>query len=160
MPSAEMKWYYEDFLDPLLRDDVKEEDLAAYNELQHLKEPAQMNLFVDSDKVEMLIRIGNARTRADCSMATWCMGSNESDSVMIIVTGPRPEVNLAINLMCDEESRLNYAMSSASAKVKEKRYTRGQVDIEKRRQKIADALQQGKKVPEIMVELGCSEQLG
>ena len=160
MPCAEEKWYHEDFLDPLLRDDVREEDWVAFHQLQQLKIRVTKNIFVDSDKADMLTTIGNARTKATCSMATWCMGANESDSTMITVIGPKPEVNLAINLMSDEESRLNYAMTSAGEKVKEKRYTRGQVDIEKRRQRIADCLRQGKKVPQIMVELGCSETLG
>ena len=157
LPSASMKWYHEEFLDPLLRDDVKEEDRATDWERKQLNRRVVKNLYVDMDKAEMLVRIGNARTQAKC--VTESMGVNESESAMIHVSGPMAEVNLAINLMSDEETRLKIAMAVSVPKHKIKRYTRGQVDIEKRRQKIADCLVQGKKVPWIMKELGCSEKL-
>ena len=68
------------------------------------------------------------------------------------------EVNLAINLMLDEETRLILAIAIRK-RSQEKKYTAGEVDIIIKRNMIADRLKQGKKPKEIMQEFQCSDKL-
>ena len=151
--SAAQKWYSEDLIIPLLTDNVQPEKW----EHQQNHNKIVKNLYVDSDKAHLLITMGNSRSNAVCQLDEEACSESVS---MISVRGPKAEVNLAINVMRDEETRLILAIAIRNRdKVKEKRYTAGQVDIRIKRELIADRLKQGKKPKEIMKELECGEKL-
>ena len=156
--SASQKWYSEEFLLPLFTDNLKEEDIAEQWEQWQQKRPIQKNIVVDKDVAELLVTLGNSRSHATCTLEEPDV-SNPA-VLMVTVRGPQAEVNLAINVMLDEETRLILAINNAVVpKLKEKRFTTGQVNFQIKRQQIADRLKEGKRIPKICKELNCSDTL-
>ena len=153
--SASNKWYTEDFLIPVLTDNVPEKWERRQQSVR-----TEKNIYVDKDKAKLLVRMGNSRSNAVCQVDDEACSASVS---MITARGPLAEVNLAINVMLDEETRLILAIAIRGEpkrpNLPQKRFTAGQVDIQIKRELIADRLKQGKKPKDIMREFNCSEYL-
>ena len=108
--SACEKWYTEELLIPVLGENIQldEESRAEQWEKEQKRDRVVKNLFVDTDKAELVVKIGNSRTQAKCTVDV----DHNSPTSEIIVIGQPAEVNLAVNLMVDEETRLIIAIAA------------------------------------------------
>ena len=164
LSSAE-RWYTE-FTAPLLAgtipkltpEEIEEEEEAIRKEKFRVK-PCVMNRFVDSDKAGLVVRIANARSWARCQVEETEGACSNATLAMITARGTMKDLEVAIQLMKKEETRLTTAIS-AKGSFKERKYTEFEVRQWIQREKIATFLREEKGVQEICQKLDCNHKTG
>ena len=163
--SSGERWYAE-FTAPLLAgtipkltpEEIEEEEEAIQKEKFRMK-PCVMNIFVHSDKAGLVARIANARSWARCQVEEAEGACSDATLAMITARGTMEDLEVAIQLMTEEETRLTTAISAKGA-FKERKYTEFEVQQWILREKIATFLREEKGVQEICQKLDCNHKTG